>query len=262
MSEKNKIALITGASSGIGRDLAIEFAKKNYDLIVVARSIDKLEELKKKIAKEYNVNVQTYMADVSDENACKILHKFVKEKYKNIDVLVNNAGFGLCGQFVDTDLDTEVSMIKTNVIGLHILTKLFLQDMVKRDSGYILNVASIASFMPGPLMATYYSTKAYVLRLTQSIRVELKKMNSNVKISALCPGPVNTNFNNVANVKFAISGQSSEYVAKNTVSKMEKGKTLIFPSLGVCLYRGLVRILPDNFAGSINYKMQKRKIER
>ena len=146
-------------------------------------------------------------------------------------MLVNNAGFGTCGEFTDTDLDKELKMIDTNVTAYHILTKLFLQDMTKKNKGHILNVASIAGFMPGPLMATYYSTKAYVVRLTQSIRQELAMKESKVKVSALCPGPVRTNFNKVADVKFNVPGQSSEYVAKYAVHKMFLNRTLIFPSL-------------------------------
>lgn len=260
MEQRNKIVLITGASSGIGKDLAIEFAKNHYDLIINSRNLEMLNEIKNNIEKDYNVNVDVYRADISNEEECKKMYDYTNKKYGCIDILVNNAGFGLCGKFIDTDLEKEIAMIKTNVIGLHILTKLFLKDMVKANNGYILNVASIAGFMPGPLMATYYSTKAYVVRLTQSIRTELKRMHSKVKISALCPGPVNTNFNNVANVKFSIPGQSSKYVAKYTVSRMKKGKTLIFPSFGVWIYRIIVKILPDNFAGFINYYMQKRKL--
>lgn len=254
------IALITGASSGIGRDLAIELAKNNYDLIIVARNKDRLNEIKKKIEKAYRVKVYVENVDLSDEESCIKLHNRVIKQHIKIDVLINNAGFGTCGKFTDTDLDKELLMIRTNITAYHILTKLFLQDMVKENNGYILNVASIAGFMPGPLMATYYSTKAYVVRLTQSIRTELKRQKSNVKVSALCPGPVNTNFNKVADVKFAIPGQSSDFVARYTVKKMKKKRTLIFPSFGVFLYRHICKIIPEQLSGYINYYMQNRKI--
>lgn len=255
------ISLITGASSGIGRDFAIELAKKNYDLIIVARNEEKLNEVKEEIEKKYKVKVEAIKCDISDEEQVKKLYEDVKQKYTNIDLLINNAGFGTCGRFVETDLDKEIKMIKTNVIGSQILTKLFLKDMVKANKGYILNVASIAGFMPGPLMATYYSTKAYVVRLTQSIRMELFMMHSKVKISALCPGPVRTNFNKVADVKFSIPGQSSKYVVKYALFKIKLHKTLIFPSLGIWLYRIIVKILPDQISGFINYFMQRRKIQ-
>ena len=162
------IALVTGASSGIGRDIARELAKRKYDIIAVARGREALENLKAELEKDYQVKVDVKEQDLTDREGCKKLHQDIKEKYGTIDVLVNDAGFGTCGKFTETDLEKEIKMIDTNVVALHILTKLFLQDMVKEDKGHILNVASIAGFMPGPLMATYYSTKSYVVRLTQS----------------------------------------------------------------------------------------------
>lgn len=254
------IALVTGASSGIGRDISFELAKKGYDLIMVARELERLEEVKDDILKVYSINVDIKKVDLSIEKECRDLYDYVKEKYKNIDVLVNNAGFGLCGEFCDTDLDKEISMIKTNAIAVHILTKLFLKDMIRKNKGNILNVASIAGFMPGPLMATYYSTKAYVVRLTESIRMELFMRHSKVKISALCPGPVKTNFDNVAGVKFSIKGQSSKYVARYAVNKMLKGKMLIFPSFGVRVVRILFKVMPEKLQAFFDYFMQRSKI--
>ena len=195
-------ALITGASSGIGRDIAINLSKKGYDLILVARDLEKLNEVKSKL----HTNVEVVSMDVSNAENCKELH----EKYQNIDILVNNAGFGDCGYFTKTSLDKELKMIDTNIVAYHVLTKLYLQDMKQKNSGKILNVASIAGFMPGPLMATYYSTKSYVVRLSEAIREELRREKSNVQISILCPGPVNTNFNKVADVQFALKGLSSK----------------------------------------------------
>ena len=147
-------ALITGASSGIGRDIARELSKNGYDLILVARNIEKLNEVKS----ELKTNVEVVSMDISNVENCKKLH----EKYKNISILVNNAGFGDCGYFTKTSLEKELQMINTNIVAYHVLTKLYLQDMKEENSGKILNVASIVGFMPGPLMATYYSTKAYV----------------------------------------------------------------------------------------------------
>lgn len=255
------IALITGASSGIGKDISIELAKKGYDLILVARDIDKLNEVKDEILKDNNISIEVKDVDLSIEKECIELCEYVIEKYKNIDILVNNAGFGLCGDFVETDLDKEISMINTNITAVHILTKMFLKNMVEDNKGYIMNVASIAGFMPGPLMATYYSTKAYVVRLTESIRMELFMKHSKVKISALCPGPVKTNFDDVAGVKFSIKGQSSKYVAKYAVNKMLKGKMLIFTSFGVRVYRIFCKIMPDKLQAFLDYFMQKRKIK-
>lgn len=245
-------ALITGASSGIGRDIAINLSKKGYDLILVARDLEKLNEVKSKL----HTNVEVVSMDVSNAENCKELH----EKYQNIDILVNNAGFGDCGYFTKTSLDKELKMIDTNIVAYHVLTKLYLQDMKQKNSGKILNVASIAGFMPGPLMATYYSTKAYVVRLSEAIREELKKENSNVQISILCPGPVNTNFNKVVDVQFALKGLSSEYVAKYAVDKLFKGKFYIVPGWKIKLARFGAKIAPNNFVAKICYNMQRRKI--
>ncbi len=245
-------ALITGASSGIGRDIAINLSKKGYDLILVARDLEKLNEVKSKL----HTNVEVVSMDVSNAENCKELH----EKYQNIDILVNNAGFGDCGYFTKTSLDKELKMIDTNIVAYHVLTKLYLQDMKQKNSGKILNVASIAGFMPGPLMATYYSTKAYVVRLSEAIREELRREKSNVQISILCPGPVNTNFNKVADVQFALKGLSSEYVAKYAVDKLFKGKFYIVPGWKIKLARFGAKIAPNNLVAKICYNMQRRKI--
>lgn len=259
--ENKKIALVTGASSGIGKDIARELAKRNYNIIAVARGKEALNNLKTEIEKEYNVKVDVREQDLTDREGCKKLHHDIKEKYGIIDILVNDAGFGTCGKFTETDLEKEIKMIDTNIVALHILTKLFLQDMVKQNKGHILNVASIAGFMPGPLMATYYSTKAYVVRLTQSIRHELFKQKSKVKISALCPGPVATNFNKVADVKFNLAEADSKYVAKYAVKSMLRNRTLIFPNFFIWLGRLFAKILPDQVSAFFCYYAQKRKIQ-
>ena len=244
-------ALVTGASSGIGRDIAKELSKRGYDLILVARDLEKLNELKS----ELKTNSEAVEMDVSIPENCKQLH----EKYKDIDILVNNAGFGGCGYFSSTNLEKEIQMINTNIIGYHVLTKLYLQDMKKRNSGKILNVASIAGFMPGPLMATYYATKNYVVALTRAVRKELKKKKSNVKISLLCPGPVDTNFNKVANVKFKIPGLSSEKVAQYAIDKMLKNKFMILPGTLIKIGKAFSEITPDIIKEEVAYHAQKRK---
>lgn len=245
-------ALITGASSGIGRDIAKELSQKGYDLILVARNLEKLNEVKEKL----ETNVETVSMDISNLENCKQLH----EKYKDIDILVNNAGFGDCGYFDKTNLEKELQMINTNIVAYHVLTKLYLKDMKAKNSGKILNVASIAGFMPGPLMATYYSTKAYVVRLSEAIREELKKENSKVQISILCPGPVDTNFNKVADVQFALKGLSSEYVAKYTTDKLFKGKFYIVSGWKIKLAKFGAKIAPNALVAKICYNMQKKKI--
>ena len=246
-------ALITGASSGIGRDMARELNQKGYDLILVARDLDKLQEVKNAL----KTNVEVVAMDISNVDNCKSLY----QQYKDIDILINNAGFGDCGYFTKTKLEKEIDMINTNVVAYHTLTKLYLQDMREKDSGIILNVASIAGFMPGPLMATYYATKNYVVRLSEAIREELKKQKSKVQISILCPGPVNTNFNRVADVQFALKGLSSEYVAKYAINKMLKGKFYIVPGWKIKLAKIGAKIAPTNLVAKISYNMQKRKIQ-
>mgnify|MGYP000717867738 CR=1 FL=1 len=250
-------ALVTGASSGIGRDMARELSKKGYDLVLVSRDEDKLKKLKEEL-EENKTEIEVIAMDLSVEENCKELHK----KVDNIDILINNAGFGDCGNFTKTSLEKEISMIKTNVIAYHILTKLYLIDMKARNSGKILNVASIAGFMPGPLMSTYYATKGYVVRLSEGIREELKKEKSNVRISILCPGPVNTNFNNVANVKFHMREANSENVAKYAIRKMERGKFYIVPGLDVKLAKIGAKIFPAPFISKITYMIQKRKLTK
>ena len=245
--------LITGASSGIGRDLARELSTKGYDLVLVARNLEKLNELKK----ELKTNAEIVGTDISIAENCKKLH----DEHSDIDILVNNAGFGDCGYFTKTDLDKEIQMINTNIVAYHVLTKLYLKDMTEKNSGKILNVASIAGFMPGPLMATYYSTKAYVVRLSESIREELRREKSNVQISILCPGPVDTNFNKVADVEFALKGLTSEYVAKYTVKKMLKGKFYIVPGAKIKLAKFASKISPSNIVAMFSYNMQRRKIQ-
>lgn len=244
-------ALITGASSGIGRDMAKYLGSKGFDLIIVARDKQKLEEVKAEI----KTNVEIITMDLASEENCKKLY----EQVKDVDVLINNAGFGAFGKFTETSLDTELEMVKTNIMGVHILTKLFLADMVKRDKGYILNVSSIAGFLPGPLMSTYYSTKAYVLRLTQGLQEELKKQKSNVVLSVLCPGPTATNFLSRAGVTFKTKSASSEYVAKYAIEKMLSGKKIIVPTFKIKCARFLCKIVPDVILAKVAYIIQKKR---
>ncbi len=247
-------ALITGASSGIGRDMARELAKRGCDLILVARRVNRLEEIKNEIT---GVSVETIECDVSTEENCTKLYNSVKDK--GVDMLVNNAGFGLAGEFLSTDLNKELNMIKTNVVAVHMLTKLFLKDFAEKDRGIILNVASSAAYMAGPYLSTYYATKNYVRRLTEAVYRELKEKNSNVSVSVLCPGPVNTEFNDVANVKFALKGLSSEYVARYAIEKALKGKLYIIPGLQMKLGVFLLRFIPNELMLKISAHIQKKK---
>lgn len=245
--------LITGASSGIGLEMAKIFASKNYDLILVAKDKEKLQEVKKSLGDK----VKIIVADLVNES--KLKEVYVLCKNENIDILINNAGFGDVGKFYETDLTKEIEMINVNIKALHILTKLFLKDMRKKNSGYILNVASMAAFAPGPLMATYYSTKAYVLRLTTSIYEELRREKSKVVVSCLCPGPVATNFDKVANVKFSIKQMDSKFVAEYAINNMFNKKLIIIPGFKMKLVNILNKIAPTKLAARIAYNIQKKK---
>ena len=247
-------ALVTGASSGIGKEIAYYLASLGIDLIIVARNKEDLEKIKKDV----NVNVKIITMDlIIQENVFK-LYDMVKSD--DIDILVNNAGFGLFGTFDETDLSRELEMIDLNVTTYHILTKLFLIDFLKKDSGYILNVCSSAGFMAGPRLSTYYATKNYITKLTLSINEELRQKKSNVSISALCPGPVNTNFNKVAHGEFAINEISPKYVAKLGIDKMFKKKMLIVPTLKMKLTLFLTRLVPLRLQLIIAYHIQGRKL--
>ena len=246
--------LITGASSGIGKDMARILAKKADELVLVARNVEKLEEIKKELEKDAKIEIIS--KDLSIEENCKEIHNQVQ----NVDILINNAGFGDCGNFTKTSLEKDIRMIKTNIIAYHILTKLYLTDMKEKNSGKILNVASIAGFMPGPLMATYYATKNYVVKLSEAIREELKKEHSKVQISILCPGPVETNFNKVANVDFHLREANSMDVAKYAIRKLEKGKFYIVPGIDVKIAKFGAKILPANVISKFAYIAQKRKL--
>ncbi len=246
-------ALVTGASSGIGYEISKYLAKRGYDIIVVSRNRQALENLKNEI----KTNVQIVCMDLSVVDNCVKLYENFKDE--NIDVLINNAGFGMYGNFDILDMNKEIEMINVNILACDILTKLFLKDMKRRDSGYILNVGSIAGFMPGPLMSSYYASKSYVVKLTQAIRKELKKSKSGVSVSVLCPGPVNTNFNNTAGVKFAVRPLSSEYVAKYAVDMLFKKKLVIVPGFTIKLARFFSKFTPDNILAEITYYIQTKK---
>ena len=244
-------ALITGASSGLGRDFAIKLSEMGYDLVLVSRDKKNLEEVKKMC--KTNTEILCYDLTKRD-NVYKVF-----DKYKDIDLLINNAGFGLFGKFNETNLDKELDMIDLNVTAVHILTKLYYKEMIKKDSGRILNIASIAAFLPGPLMNTYYASKVYVYRLTLALHEELRHLKSNVKVSVLCPGPFISNFNNVANVRFELPSLTSDYVAEYALNKMFKNKLIIIPGFkNKVAYYGL-KLVPIKMQLKMDYDMQKRK---
>lgn len=246
-------ALITGASSGIGREMAYYLASLNYDLILVARRKERLEEIKHKV----KTNVKIIPLDLSIEKNVYKLYELTKDD--NIDLLINNAGFGLFGFTSKTDLSRELEMINLNIKALHILTKLFLTDFVKRNNGHILNVGSSAGFLAGPKLNTYYASKNYVVKFTMAIYEELKHQNSNVHISVLCPGPVNTEFNKVAGGHFNVEAEHAKNVAKYAIDKTLKNKLIIIPGLGVKLAIFFNRFLPYKLSLKLVYIIQDRK---
>ena len=181
-------------------------------------------------------------------------------KKEDVDILINDAGFGLFGDYNNADILKELNMIDVNIKAVHILTRMVLKDMVKKDSGYILNVASISGLLKGgPLMSCYYATKSYVVNFTNAIYEELRRNKSHVSISLLCPGPVRTNFNNVAGVKFNLKSMDARTVARYAIDKMLKGKLTILPGIKVKLAVFFARFLSTKKLLKITYRMQKRK---
>lgn len=247
------LALITGASSGLGRDFAKDLSRMGYDIIAVAQDEAKLNSLKE----ELKTNVQVISTDLSVRQNVIELYNTVKAQ--DIDIVINNAGFGVFGEFTETDLTKELNMIDVNICAVHILTKLFLKDFKQKDKGYILNIASSAAFEPGPLMASYYASKAYVLRITQAIYEELRREKSNVYIGAVCPGPVETNFNNIAGVRFTVKSLKSEDVTKYALKKMFKRKLVIIPGIMMKFTRIGVKLFPEKLVTRIAYNIQKSK---
>lgn len=246
-------ALITGATSGIGQSFAVKLSKKGWSLVLTGRNEEKLKELQKSLGG----CIEIIAADLSKREDVFKVYEFCRNK--DIDMLVNNAGYGLFGKFDETDLEDEVNMINVNVTALHILTKLFLRDFKKKDHGTILNVASAAGFMSGPLMAAYYASKNYVLKLSVAIYEELRRDHSNVSITVLCPGPVDTNFNNRAGVSFSVKPITADYAAGYALKKAFNGKLFAIPGLTVQLGTFASRFLPDKLLAAIVYNIQKAK---
>lgn len=252
-------ALITGASSGLGRDMARVLSKMGYDIIAVARRKDKLLDLKN----ELDTDVEIICADVCDISQCKEIAKRAQE----IDVFINNAGFGVFGDLCSADMQRELQMIDTNIRAVHILTKLVAQKFKEKDSGYILNVASLAAFFPGPLFNSYYATKAYVLRLTEALCEELRQDESKVSVGVLCPGPVHTEFEEVAKVNFGKGtekiGKSiildSDTVAEYAIKNLFKGKTVIIPGALMKIAVFMRHFVSDKMLAKIIYKIQSKK---
>lgn len=252
---RKEIALITGASSGIGYELAKQLSLRGYDLILVARRKERLEEL----ARQVKAECQIIVADLGQEEACYEVYE--KAKGQPVTVLINCAGYGLFGRYAETSLETELQMINLNIKALHILTKLFLQDFRAQQKGHILNVSSVAGMIPGgPYMSTYYATKAYVTSLTSGIAQELADERSPVYVGALHPGPVDTEFNQVARVSFGLKGITAEACARYALKKMFAGETIIIPSALIRVAAVGSRLAPRKLTVALAGRQQKKKM--
>lgn len=245
-------ALITGATSGIGKSIAEKLSQRGWELILTGRNTAVLKEMQERLGK-----CEIISADLSEKSEVLKVYNFCRGK--KVDMLVNNAGFGVFGRFSESDLDDELKMINVNITAVHMLTKLFLRDFRHRDRGIILNIASSAAFFSGPLMAAYYASKSYVFRLSHAIAEELRREGSNVKITVFCPGPVNTDFNNRAGVSFSMKPISADYVAEYALKSVFSGKLTAIPSLSAKLAKLGSRFVSDKIATAIVHGVQERK---
>ena len=256
-----KLALITGASSGIGKELARIHASKNGDLILVARRSEELELLKKELEEKHAIKVWIFVKDLTSKDAAKEVYQFTKLNQLEVNYLFNNAGFGGHGFFVDRPIAKDLEMIDLNVSALVELSHLFLQDMKKRKAGKILNTASTAGFLPGPLQATYFATKAFVVSFSEALAHELKPHN--ISVTALCPGPVKTEFEKTAGMtggNLFEKAASAKSTAEKGYRAMEKGKVICIsdPILNVLL-RYTLPFFPKFIIPGMVQKMQTIK---
>ncbi len=263
MKNRKAYAVITGASSGIGAAFALLLAKEGYSLLLTARRKDKLNEIKNKVEPYMHPDAfcLVHPMDVTDVKACDRLMDMIWDV--NVGIFINNAGFGDCGDFGETDVSKEMDMIEVNVMALHYLTKRVLNKFRIQKMGYLLNVGSVAGLMPaGPYMATYYATKSYVVSLTRAIQKELEDKNSRIYVGCLCPGPVDTEFDSVANVDFAIPGISAMSCAAYAVKMMKMRRKIIIPSLTVRIAMALAYVAPVDILIHMVSRMQLRKMIR
>ncbi len=254
-------ALITGASNGIGLELAKVHASKGDNLVLVARNKSKLDELKTELENQYKVKVYSIGKDLSASNSAQEVYEETSKHNIKIDYLINNAGFGDFGMFVENDWNKELQMINLNITTLTQFTKLYLKDMVKRKSGKIMNVASTAAFQSGPTMAVYYATKAYVLSFSEAIDNEVK--DSGVTVTALCPGATESGFQAAAAMEESnlVKGRklpTSKEVAEYGYKAMMKGKTVAIHGAVNYLLANSVRFTPRALVVKITRKLQDK----
>lgn len=254
------VALITGASSGIGLELARIHASKGGDLILVARRLDRLNEIKDELTEKYGVEIQVLDRDLAVDGAGQSLYNEIKDLGIKVEYLINNAGFGGHGYFYEREWKRDHDMIQLNIMTLAELTRMYLPEMVERGSGRVLNIASMAGFIPGPFQAVYYATKAFVLSFSEAVASELD--GSGVTVTALCPGPTKTEFEDVANVagsKAFMIQASVESVAKYGYRAMLKGRTVAVPgSANRLLVNYLLRMTPKNVARRVSKMLMEK----
>ncbi len=257
---KKKYALITGASSGIGMEFARQLADMGYNLILAARRKERLEKLASEL-KNKETDIMIITVDLSKTEECE---RLIKETEKiPVTIFINNAGFGACGRFMDSDVKRDLEMIDVNDKAMHFLMKLMLVKMEKQKRGYILNVVSSAGLLPaGPYMATYYASKAYMASLTRAVAAELKQSGSRVYVGALCPGPVDTEFNKVANVEFALPGITTKYCVSYALRQMKRRRVVIVPKLALKAATTLGRFIPQKILIAVTGHQQKKKMEQ
>jgi short-subunit dehydrogenase len=256
-----KTALITGASNGIGLALAQIHASKGDNLVLVARSLEKLNELKHTLEEKHGISVYTIGKDLSKNNAAQEVYGELKQHSITVDYLINNAGFGDYGLFVESDWTTQEQMINLNITALTQFTKLFLTDMVNRKNGKIMNVASTAAFQPGPTMAVYYATKAYVLHFSEAINNEVRKQG--VTVTSLCPGATESGFQAAAAMEESklVKGRklpTSEEVAQYGYDAMMKGKTVAIHGMLNAIMANSIRLMPRSWVVKITRFIQDK----
>ncbi len=257
----NETALITGASSGIGRELAKLFAQSGRNLILVARSQAKLEELRQLLVSKHSVHVEVIVADLAKVDAAENLVAEVNARKLVADVLVNNAGFGELGRFDQIDDSRQLNMVRLNVVTLMHLTRLLLPEMLKRKRGGILNVASTAAFQPGPNMAVYYATKAFVLSFSEAIHEEL--IDTKIKVVCLAPGPTKTGFGEDSGMDditiFSGNVMDVAQVARVGFNAYEKNKAIVIPGFKNKFGAFLTRLFPRSITRKLVKRMQSKK---
>lgn len=255
----SKTVWITGASSGIGREFARRYARLGFRLILTARRTDRLEALAAELTAKHSTFCRILPADLEQESECARLCEALTDE--RIDLFINNAGFGVCGSFLETSGEKELSMAKVNVLAMHQLFKFAVKKMEAQGFGTVLNVASSAGLLPGgPYMAGYYASKAYVASLTRGVAEELRQMHSPVYVCALCPGPVDTEFNDRAGVIFALKGITPEFCVDEALLGMMRHKTIIVPSAFMRLCTSAQKLVPTPLLMPIVARQQKKKL--